>query len=132
LNATLGDARRRNAVCRALAVEPTNKSALAENAEIVEARFCERLKSSKSPLARILRINKLCSIHAAEGETFQALKILDSISKPFGRSPPLRNSIAANDSVTFPIWKSYWKKTRKMFRFIALRNLCESRIAEGF
>ena len=109
LERVLGDiAAAKMSLSRGLAAEPTNKSALAENAEIA---LTEGDTASASEIAKILaRLSPNSSdvkflqarVLAAEGETFEALKVLDSVTNQSAEVVSLRNSIAANSSVNVP------------------------------
>jgi tetratricopeptide (TPR) repeat protein len=113
---------------RALAAEPTNKSALAENAEIALA---EGDYASASEIAKILaQVSPNSSdvkflqarVLAAEGETFEALKILNSITNRPAEVASLRNSIAAIGSVNVQELEKQIEKDSK--NVVVLGRLC--------
>lgn len=105
LEQALGDkAAAKTSLNRALSIEPKNKSALTEQAEIAvaEGDFATALEISKT-LAQIspgsTEVKFLqARIYAATEKTGEALKILDSIRNPAPEVSALRNSIQANDA----------------------------------
>lgn len=92
-------------VARALAIEANNKSALTERAEIAlsEGNFEQASGDAKtliqmpgdSAFAKMLQAR----IYAAQGKSFEALKILDSLKNPSSEATVLRNTTAANSSL---------------------------------
>ena len=103
---TLGDnAAAKISLNRALAIDPRNKPALAERAEIAisEGDFTSASETAKtltqlSPNSSDAKYLE-ARIYAAESKTDEALKILDSISNPSPEILSLRNSISARGSV---------------------------------
>jgi len=90
---------------RALAIEPQNKSALTEQAEISlsEGDYANALETAKM-LARLspssIDVKFLqARIYAAEGKNEDALKILNSIAEPTPEISALKNSVSASGAV---------------------------------
>lgn len=105
LENALGDsAGAKTSLARALSIDPANKTALLEKAEIALA---ESDFSSASQIARALSVTSPNSplikflqarIFAAEGKPGEALKILDSIENPPPEAVLLKNKISASVS----------------------------------
>jgi len=129
LERALGDApSAKTSLSRALAVEPKNKSALMERAEIAvsEGDFGSALEISRtlarlspnSPDVKFLQAR----IHAATGKTDEAIKILDSIADPSPEVTTTRASIIANGSVNVSdLEKQLIKDTKNA---VVLGRLC--------
>ncbi len=102
----LGDkAAAKTSLNRALAIEPKNKSALTERAEIAvsESDFAGATEIVKmliqlSPNSADVKFLQ-ARIFAAEGKIAQAVKVLDSIPNPSAEVAALKNSISANGAV---------------------------------
>ena len=103
---TLGDNTAAKAsLSRSLLIEPNNKSALVENIEIAisENDFTGALENAKilikltpdSSNSKFL----LARVYAANGNTEESLKILDTITDPSAEVTDLRNRINANSNV---------------------------------
>jgi tetratricopeptide (TPR) repeat protein len=129
LERALGDkTAAKTSLSRALAVEPKNKSALSEQAEIAisEGDFAGAAETAKilvqvSPNSSDVKFLQ-ARILAAEGETFEALKILDSIINRSAEVASLRNSIAANGSVNTQELERQIEKDKK--NVAVLGRLC--------
>ena len=104
---TLGDnTAAKTSVERALLLEPNNKSALAERAEIAlvendsvrALEFAAKLNkiTKDSPNSKFL----LARIYAADGNPTEALKLLDAIAEPTLEMKSLRANITANSAVS--------------------------------
>jgi len=106
LERALGDnAAAKTSLNRALAIEPKNKSALNERAQIAlsEGDFTSARETAKtlaqlSPNSSDVKFLQ-ARIYAAESKTDEALQILDSITNPSAEILSLRNSISARGSV---------------------------------
>ncbi len=103
---TLGDkASAKNSLSRSLAIEPGNKTALVESVELAlsENDLAGALENVRD-LVKIAPDNPnskflLARVYAANGNSDEALKVLDSISNPSAEAAALRNQINANLSV---------------------------------
>lgn len=106
LERVLGDkTAAKSSVGRALAIEPNNKAALTERAEIAlsesdneraseDAKTILRLSPESLP-AKLLQAR----VYAAQNKTEDAVKILDSIKSSSSEAALLRDTIAADNSV---------------------------------
>ncbi len=101
----LGDKAASASLSRALTIEPKNKSALTQRAEIAlsEGDYANATAAAKtiaeiSPNSSDVKFLQ-ARIFVAEGKTVEALKILDSITNPPAEVLSLKNSIAAVGSV---------------------------------
>lgn len=113
---------------RALALEPNNKSALAERAEIALSEndlasaleFAQKLNkiASDNPNFKLL----LARVYAESGKPDEALKILDSIKNPSADAAALRKQIAANSSVNAADLEKELEKDAK--NAVILGRLC--------
>ena len=105
LERNLGDkTAAKTSLSRSLALEPNNKSALAERVELAlsENDLAGALEFAKN-LHKIAPDNSdvrflLARVYADNGETAEALKILDSIANPSAEVTALRARITANST----------------------------------
>ncbi len=105
LERSLGDkTSAKTSLSRSLSIEPNNKSALAERVELALSEndlagaleFAKNLNkiAPDNPDSRYL----LARVYAENGDTIEALKILDTISKPSADATALRARITANST----------------------------------
>lgn len=120
LERALGDrAAAKTSVNRALSIDPKNKSALFEQAEIAVAEndFGGALKTANT-LARVapdaIDVKMLqARVLALNGDHGEALKILDSIANKTADVNELRGKIAANNSLDASELEKYLEKDQK-------------------